>query len=134
MADELLADDGVSAKRALDGPRHRPRDLGHILRHTAEHFAIEILDDLLTTGLPHRGGGDLLPVLQRQDVRQLRVGIGQRLVIVGVVRRLLVAARPRAQCRDAELLHHVLVIFLRRPFLWRLHAGGDLRQVDRRSG
>ena len=38
-------------------------------------------------------------------------GIGERLFIVGVIGRRLVPARTGAESLDAELVHHVLVIF-----------------------
>ena len=42
------------------------------------------------------------------------IRIGQRLVVVGVVGRRLVAARPGPQALDPELLHHLPMIFLGR--------------------
>ena len=56
----------------------------------------------------------LRAVLQRQDVGQVRIRIGLRLVVVGVIRRRLVAARPGPQRLDAELLHHLPMILLGR--------------------
>ena len=74
-------------------------------------FAIELLDDLGPALLPPHGRArDLPAVLERQDFRKVWVRICQRLVVVGVVGRRFVAARPWTQRFDAELLHHVSVI------------------------
>src|SRR5262249_51405580 len=79
----------------------------------------EVLDDLATTLVPpDRGGSDLLSVLESQRVRQLRKGIGRRLIVVGVIRGALVTARARPQTLDGELVHHVLMILGGRPTLW----------------
>ena len=89
--------------------------LGTFLRNAADHLAIELLDDLGTALLPPRlGAGDLLAVLERQDFGQVGIRVGERLVVVGVVRRRLVSARARAKRLDAELLHHVLMVGGRR--------------------
>ena len=122
----------VESLGAVDPPRH----LGHVLRDAAEHLAIELLDDLGTALLPPRiGAGDLAAVLQRQDFRQVGIRIRQRLVVVGVIRRGLVAARTGTQRLDAELLHHVLVVGCRgRGIRVRRRARGRLRAGRRLSG
>ena len=47
------------------------------------------------------------------------IGIGLRLVVVGVVWSFFVAARSRTQGLDPELIHHVLVVLIRREGRWR---------------
>ena len=100
--------------RAGNCPRHSRYDSGD----TTIYFRLEVLDDLRTALLPPDGGlGHFLAVLQPQDVGQIREGIGQGLVVVGMIGRLFVTAGPRTERLDAELLHHVLMIFDRRPVL-----------------
>src|SRR5580704_8894526 len=103
---------GLRVDRTCGGPGY----FRHVARDTAEHFALEIFDDLRPSLMPPLcGGHDLLAVLERQSVRQVREGIGLGLVVIGVVGRFLIAARTRAEGLDAELIHHVLMVLFHRP-------------------
>src|SRR5207237_8790623 len=70
---------------------------------------------------------------QSAAFRQIGEGICQRLVVVGVIRRLLVAARPRTERRDAEPLHHVAMILGRGPFL-RCRLRRKRQREDEQTG
>ena len=83
------------------------------------------LDNLRAAARPLLRGDDLAAVRQRQDVGEPRKRIRLRLIIVGVVRILLVAARAWPQRRDAELFHHLPVVFGGGPVL-RLGRGSLL--------
>ena len=133
VARQLLHDDRHAAERVVRRRRHLPRDLRHVLRHAAEHFAIEVLDDLRAALASSTSPPivTFLPFFSVSTSGRSGYGIGGRLVVVGVVGRLLVAARARAQLRDAELLHHVLVVFRGSPRLRHRHAGRDLGGIDR---
>src|ERR1019366_162599 len=103
---------------------HGPRHLGNSLWNAAEHFTVEILDDLGTALVGPLGGGRHLPaVLEGQNVGKVGVGIGQDFIIVGMIRRGLRAAWAGPQGLDAQLLHHVLVILSRGP----THGGRQVR-------
>ena len=126
MADQLLHDDRDVAVllRGLRGDF--PSDLGRVLGDPAVNLPVEILDDLRAALVPPGlGRRDLLPVLRDQGVRQVRVGVGLRLVVVGGVGSFPVAAvRALTELLDLEQPHHLLVIFLR----------GDLGIVRRLPG
>ena len=124
---ELRADHASTADRARVGRRHGPRDLRCVLRDASDHLALEVLDDLRTTPRPEPRRRDALPVLQHEQGWKVRERVGLRLVIVGMIGRLLVPARPRAERGDAELLHHLPMVVRRRPVL-RI----DVRRLDRR--
>jgi hypothetical protein len=62
-----------------------------------------------------------------QAVNPLRLGLG--FLVIGVIRRALVAAGARAQSFDAKLIHHVLMVLFRGPLL-----GGKLLGGVRRGG
>ena len=128
-ANQFPADDRPSAHLELLGAVDAPRHLGHVLRDAADHFAIELFDDLGAALLPPRlGAGDLPAVLQRQDFRQVGIRVRERLVVVGVVRRGFVAARTRTERLDSELILHVLVVGRRRRGVGiRRRARGRLR-------
>ena len=135
---ELFAYDGPSPHGEVLGAIHDPCDLRHVLRHAPEDFAVELLDNLRPSLLPpDRRARHLAAVLQRQDFRKVRVRVRERLVVVGVIGRGFVAARPWPQGGDAELLLHVLVIGggccrvgVWRRTAWRRTAG--LRRCLRR--
>src|SRR5438128_2031757 len=70
MADERVPDDRAAADRPFLGVRNRPDDRGCISRDAAEHFAIEVFENLRAALVPPAAGaGHLLSVLQRQDRR-----------------------------------------------------------------
>ncbi len=78
-ADQFLTHDRSAPDLKLLGPIHAPRDLWSRARHAAEHFPIEVLDDLRSPLFPPRvRAGDLLAVLERQRIGKLRVRIGDR--------------------------------------------------------
>jgi hypothetical protein len=117
VPDELPAEDRVTADRRFDRSLDLPRDVRDVLRHAAEHLPLEHLHDLRPALVPPHGRGcDLAAVLERQDVRKIRVGVCQRFVVVRVVGVLFVAAGPWPQGLDAQLVHHVLSVG-RRCFL-----------------
>ena len=133
---ELPRNDATAAERAGVRRGDLPLDLRHVLGNATEYFALEVLDDLGATSRPLlRASSTLRPFVEREDVGQLRERIRLRLVVVGVIRILLVAARPRAQRRDAELLHHLPVVFGGGPVLrfrgWPL-LGARLKGAPRR--
>ncbi len=131
MPDPLLRGNRHGADNAVRRLRHdRPRHLRNIFRHAAEDLALEVLDDFRAAHLPPLlGGGDLLAVLRHQRIGQVGEGIGLGGVVIGRVGRAGVAARAGAQPGDAQLLHHVFVILLRRPVQWL----GSLRAENRRG-
>src|SRR5207247_7421805 len=87
---------------------------------------VEVLDDFPPPALPpHCRRGNLLPVLEHQRVRQVRVGIGLGLVVVGRVRsRAVHAVGSTAELLDVQKLHHPLVILL----------GGQLHRRGQTAG
>ena len=71
------------------------------------------LDDFRTALVPpHLRGGYFGAVVQCERVREIRIWIGLRFVVVGVIRGVLVAAWTGTQGLDAQLIHHVLVVLL----------------------
>src|SRR5207253_8887005 len=85
-------------------------------------------------GIPDLGARDFLAIIQRQDVRQIGIGVRRGLVVVRVIGRRLIATRTGTQLLDAELLHHVLMVLGRRPSL-RLGGGrGGQRATALRRG
>ncbi len=118
MPEKLLADDRMRThlcfRRLGDFPGHFRR----VLRNAAQHFAVEVFDDLRPALIPPHGRRrDLLAVLQRKNVGQIRVRIRRGLIVVGMIRRVFVAAGAGAQGLDAELVHHVLMVLRRGPVL-----------------
>ena len=94
---------------------HRPGYVRHVFRYAAVHFALEILHDFRPSHVPPLfGGGDFLPGLGLHQFRDHREGIGFALVVVGGVGALLVCVEAAADRLDAQLVHHVLVVLLRR--------------------
>jgi hypothetical protein len=118
VTSKLPSDDFVLADHSYRRVADGPRDLWNVARHASEYLALEQLDDLRPPLLPPRiRGRDLPAVFESQHLWQVGEGICCRLVVVRLVRRRLVAARCRPQALDAELRHHVLMIF----------GGGSLR-------
>src|SRR5262249_50734962 len=92
-----------------------PTDPGDALGNPTVDLAFQQLDDLWPPLVPPLfGGRDLLPVLRLEDLRQLRVGIGPRLVVVRRIRRVGIAAPAGTKLLDAQLVEHVLTILRRR--------------------
>ena len=118
MPDQLLRDNGKFADDAIGRLRRdRPRHLGKIFGRAPDDFAFEIFHDFRAKLLPpHRGAADLISILQREHLGPVGIGIGFFLIVVGdVVAGIGVAVSARPQLRDAQLLHHVSMILLRRP-------------------
>ncbi len=115
-AEQALRHDRDAGDRLGSRRGDEPRDGGRDLRHAPVDLAVEVLDDLGPARLPPgRSARDLPAALQHQRVRQLRVRVGLRLVVVDRVRRLRVARiRPGPQRRDPEQVHEPLVILLGR--------------------
>ncbi len=136
VADHSPSHDRLAADRGLHGLRHRPCDLWHVFGHAAVDLALEVLGDLRTPQPPPGlGGRDLAAVPQGQGVRpvRIRVGFGG-----GVVRRARLAggrtaigARP--QLRDAQLPHHVGVVFARELIQARALLGAEQEGVPGRG-
>ncbi len=132
VPDHSASHDRLAPDRGLHGLGHRPRDLRHTFGHTAVDLALEILGDLRTPPPPpHLGGRDLVAVLQSQGVRP--VGIGVRLGGI-VVRRARLAGGCAAvgagpKLRDAELPHHVGVVFARELLQARALFGAEQERV-----
>ncbi len=93
----FLVTTGTSPTTSSARPVTSHRTLGVRGGRAAVDLAIEVLDDLGAALRPLRRSRDLLAVLHHQRVRQRGVRVGLRLVDVGRVWRLRVAARPRAQ-------------------------------------
>src|SRR6185437_7827063 len=92
-----------------------PRYLGYVVGDTPVDVIFQSSNDLRPPLLPPLARGrDALAITESQRVRQRWVWISQQLVIVGVIRVVLITARAGAQLLDTELLHHVLVILVRR--------------------
>ncbi len=120
MPHQLFGDDRVRSHHRLHRVRNFPRDFRHVLRDAAENFSIEILDDLRPPLVPpDLRRGDSPAALQCEWIRKIRKRIRFRFVVVGGPRVGFghAAARRRPKPSDAELLHHILMIFSRRPVL-----------------
>src|SRR5271170_6469263 len=113
MSEKLPADDRMSTDRCFGRLGHFPCHFGSVLRNAAKNLTIEIFHYLGPALIPpHCSLSDLTAVPESQDVRQIRVWIGCRFVVVGMIRRGFGATRSRAQRLDSELIHHVLMIFI----------------------
>src|ERR1700674_717028 len=111
MPEKLLADDRMAPNRCFDGLHYFPRHLRSVLRDAPENLALEVFDDLRSALIPPDAGlANPFAVLELQYVRQIRVRIRQRFVVVGVIRRAFVAARSRTPRLDSELIDHVPMI------------------------
>ena len=108
-----LFGDGIDiAILALSGVGYLPLDLGDVPGHAAVDFAIEILHDFGAALIPPLlGAGDLLAVFESQGVGIIGIGIGLRLVIIGVIGGLfVVAVGSAAEGGEMELIHHILMV------------------------
>jgi hypothetical protein len=102
LPDEVLRDDAAEADHLVVNRRHVPRHLRHIFRNAAVNILLVPFDDLRPAlAPPHLRCSYLLAVVQGERVGKIGIRIGLRLIVVGVVGRLLIAARPRAQRLDA---------------------------------
>jgi hypothetical protein len=112
---EALDHDRHVAVRFIGGRRDFPLHLRRDFGDAPVDLAVEQLDELrppLRPPVLRRLHG--LAVVEHQRVRELRVGVGLRFVVVGEVGRLRVrpiAAGP--QLFDAEQVEHLLPVFLR---------------------
>ncbi len=86
MADKLFAYDGVIADFGLTLVDDFPGHLGHILRVSSQDFMLEILDDFRPPLDPLVFCSfNLLPVFQGQNIRQIRVRICRRFIMIGMI-------------------------------------------------
>ena len=141
VPDQALAARGEIAHEAIRHVRHHgPGDRGHALGHTPDHFPLEVLDDFRAAlPPPHLGGRHLPAALEREDFRQIGERIRLGGIIIGRIRGPGLAAGPGSQPGDPQLLHHVLMILLRRPGQRRGAlpglAGGRVRRLaQQRAG
>ena len=94
-------------------------------------LAIERLDDLRATLVPpHFWRGDPLAILQGEGVRKVGIDVGLRFIIVGMIRRLLIAARARPKSFDSELVQHVLMVLGCGPVQGLRHSARCLLAED----
>src|SRR5208337_698411 len=92
-------------------------------RDAADHLAFEVFHDLRAPPLPPLTcRPDRLPVFQGERIGQIRKRIGPGFVVVGVIGGFFIAARPRTEGLDAELVHHVAMVLFCCP-VHRLAAG-----------
>jgi hypothetical protein len=123
MPDKLLPDHRMRTHHRLDCVCHRPGHLRDVLRNTAQHLSLEIFYDFRPSLIPpHICRRHLFAVLQCQDIGKIWERIGRRFIVVGMIGRRLGPAGPRAQRLDAELIHHVLMVF----------RGGPIHRLGRR--
>ncbi len=130
--EQLLLDHRHAADGLLGGVGDRPRHLGRHLRHPTVDLAVEQLDELGPADVPPLlGGRDARPGLRYHELGQRRVRRHLRLVVVGEVRRLLVAAfDAAADLGDAEEREHALVVGLRRFLRRQLRGGWSGRRLS----
>ena len=93
-----------------------PLDRGDLFGDAADDFAFEILDEFSAARVAPGGGvADAAAIAGAERVGE----IGERICFGGVVicgiGLAFAAAGAGAESSDAELFHHVLVIFLRGP-------------------
>src|SRR6266581_5760592 len=106
--------------------RDGPSDGRHVLRDVANDFALEVFDNFGAALLPpHLRGGGLLAVLQRESIGQVRKRIRFGLVVICMIGVFLVSAWTGTKRFDAELVHHVLMVFLGGP----VHRGREVARV-----
>ena len=117
MANRAASVDRRLSHHPIQGLRgNRPRYSRNVLWDTANHFALEVFDNLWPSLIPpHLGRRDFLAILQGQHLRQVGKGIGLGRIIIRGVRRIGPATGTGSQANDSQLLHHVSVIFLGRP-------------------
>ena len=131
MTHELLRDHGRASHEFRFADLRRPRHLGHVAGNAAVHLARHVFGDLGAAQLPPLlGGRDLRAVLERQDIGEVGIRVGERLVVVGVIGRRVVSARTGAQGLDAEQIHHASVILLGGEIL----GGGEGALTQGRPG
>ena len=100
---------GTSAGISLGRAGDLPRDLRHIVRNSAIHLALKILDDFRAAFGPLLGRGDARAVLHFQNIGHgVFVGIG---LLLGEA-FLVLPALARAELGHAELIHHVLMVVI----------------------
>ena len=126
--------DRLAADRGLHRLGDRPGDPRNLGRHAAVDLALEVLHDLRASLLPPLlGGRDLVAVLQRQQLRPVRVGVGPGRIVVRRVRCTCggapVGAWPKPH--DAEPLHHVGVVLARHSIQPRAFLGAEQERVGR---
>src|SRR5262249_11812077 len=92
-ADDVPLDGRLAAGLDLARLADLPTDPGDALGNPTVDLAFQQLDDLWPPLVPPLfRGRDLLPVLRLEDLRQPRVGIGPRLVVIRRIRRVRIAA------------------------------------------
>ena len=126
--------DRLAADRRLHGLGHRPGDLRHAFGHAAVDLALEVEGDLRTPLLPPLlRGRDLAAVLQRQDVRPVRIRVGLGRIVVRRARLAggCTAVEAGPKLRDAQSLHHLGVVFARELIQARALLGTEQERVRR---
>ena len=114
-ADDVPLDRWLATGFDLPSLANFPFDLGDVLGDSTVNFAFQHLDDFRSSFFPPLlGGRDVPSVLRLKNLRQLRVGIGLRLVIVRGIWRVRIAVPTGAKLGDAQLIEHVLMILPRR--------------------
>ena len=122
LPDEILRDNAIESDHLVIDSRDGPRNFRDIFGNAAINIFFVALNDFRPTLVPPRlRSRDLLAVIEYERVRKNGVRIRLRFIVVGMIRRLFIAARPRTQRLDAELIHHVLVVLVRREGDRRRH-------------
>ncbi len=111
MADEMFGDGGDAVFGAGGGGDDLPMDGGDVGGNSAEDFAVEELDQFgATLGGPIFGGANGLAVVKDEGIGKIGPGVGFGLVPVDGMGALTVLRDAGAQSRDAEEVHHVLMV------------------------
>ncbi len=122
VANELFTSNRQSAHDAVgDLLRHSPAHRRDALRHPANDFALEVLEDLGAALLPPLlGGCHFLAISQGERVGEIGVRIGLLLIVIGTIGSAGAAAGAGPEPDDPQLLHHILMVLGIRPLQsWR---------------
>ncbi len=114
---QLAPANAMPAELTGGGRGHPPLDFRDISGNAANHLALELLDGFRPSELPPLVCcRDCVAVISRQQIGPVRIRVGDRLVIVGRVRRIVASARPGPERGDPELPLHVCMVLLGGPF------------------
>src|SRR5665213_4013044 len=112
MSDKLPADDRMATDGRLDLLFHFPCHFRNGLGDAANHLALEVFHDFGPPLIPPHGArSDFFAVPEREDIRQIRIRISQRVIVVGMVRGGFIAAGTGPERLDSELIHHIPVSY-----------------------